>query len=497
MDRLKLLKDISFGARVAEDETGELARYFVETDQWSRIFKGEVDIVRGEKGAGKSAIYSLLVARENELFDKSVLLLTGERPRGATVFKDLVSQPPTSEQEFIGLWKLYIVSLVGQKIKELGFDDGGGKELVRLLEDQGLIENNFDLSRVFKQVRTYVSRWFNARSVEGSMTVEPHTHYPVGSFKITAGEPDAEEQKAGATSVDSLAELANKAMAKAGYTVWVLLDRLDVAFVESHDLEKNALRALFRVYRDFGALDSIKLKIFLRSDIWKRIVDGGFREASHITRVAELEWNQGSLLNLIVRRLLNNDELIQQYKIDKAEILGSLDKQQQFFYQVFPRQVEQGSKRRTTLEWIISRCADGKSLTAPREVIHLVSAAREKEIERLELGAVANDEDELFDSTVFKPALAIVSEARLVQTIYAEYDDLKSSIESLEGEKTEQTLESLSSIWGTDENGAAKITERLIEAGFFQARGQRDKPTYWVPFLYRDALSMSQGLAEE
>ena len=35
---------------------------FVETDQWSRIVKGEIDIVRGDKGAGKSAIYSLLIS---------------------------------------------------------------------------------------------------------------------------------------------------------------------------------------------------------------------------------------------------------------------------------------------------------------------------------------------------------------------------------------------------------------------------------------------------
>jgi hypothetical protein len=34
MDRLQLLKGISFGERVAEDETAALAKYFVETDQW-------------------------------------------------------------------------------------------------------------------------------------------------------------------------------------------------------------------------------------------------------------------------------------------------------------------------------------------------------------------------------------------------------------------------------------------------------------------------------
>jgi predicted ATP-dependent serine protease len=108
MPKLELLRNLSFGARVAEEETAELAKYFVETDQWNRIFRGEIDIIQGDKGAGKSAIYSLLVAKTNELFDKNILLITAEQPRGATVFRDLVSDPPTSENEFISLWKLYI-----------------------------------------------------------------------------------------------------------------------------------------------------------------------------------------------------------------------------------------------------------------------------------------------------------------------------------------------------------------------------------------------------
>src|SRR6185437_13686250 len=53
----------SFGARVAEEEVDELAEYFVETDQWKRLYRGDVDVVYGAKGSGKSALYSLLVER--------------------------------------------------------------------------------------------------------------------------------------------------------------------------------------------------------------------------------------------------------------------------------------------------------------------------------------------------------------------------------------------------------------------------------------------------
>ena len=477
----------------------ELAKYFVETDQWNRIFRGEIDIIQGDKGAGKSAIYSLLVAKTNELFDKNILLITAEQPRGATLFRDLVSDPPTSENEFISLWKLYIVTLVAQKIKELGIDSGGesAKQLITSLEEQGLLEAGFELTQIFTEVRNYVKRWFYPKSVEGSFAFDVSTGLPTLSGKITPSEPGAELRSKGYLSVDSLLGLANRALGSSGYRVRVLLDRLDVAFVESNELEKNALRALFRVYRDFGSFDRITLKIFLRSDIWRRIVEGGFREASHITRVAILDWKPPALLNLIVRRILSNDPLVDEYKIDRADVLGDFDKQQKIFYRLFPQQVEQGSKKRQTLEWMISRTADGTDKTAPRELIHLLNTVREKEIERLERGETPALEDQLFDRSVFKPALEVVSGSRLVQTIYAEYPDLKPFLMELEGKKTEQTVASLATIWKICEPEAEKRIKTLVEIGFFQDRGIEDKGTFWVPFLYRDALSMSQGTADE
>jgi hypothetical protein len=36
-----LLTDASFGKQSAEDEVDELASYFVETDQWQGLWRGE------------------------------------------------------------------------------------------------------------------------------------------------------------------------------------------------------------------------------------------------------------------------------------------------------------------------------------------------------------------------------------------------------------------------------------------------------------------------
>lgn len=146
---------------------------------------------------------------------------------------------------------------------------------------------------------------------------------------------------------------------------------------------------------------------------------------------------------------------------------------------------------------MISRCADGHQETAPRELIHLLNSLREKEIGRLERGENPPTGEQLFDRSVFKQALPDVSEARLVQNLYAEYPDLKHYVGQLVGEKTEQSVDSLAAIWAIEPAQANEIAQKLIDIGFFQLRGSRDQPTFWVPFLYRDSLKMIQGMADE
>ena len=497
MNKLELLKSISFGEQIAEEEISELAKYFVETDQWSRIVKGEIDIVRGDKGSGKSAIYSLLITRETEFFDQRTLLVAGERPRGAPVFKDIISNPPTTEPEFVGLWKLYLLAIIAQKMREWEIKGEAANKLYSALEAARLLEREYDLAGLLRAASDLARRLLKAESVEGGLKVDSATGLPNGiTAKITFREPSPTLRDQGYVSADRLIFYANHALADAKMRIWILLDRLDVAFAENHELERNALRALFKVYRDLTEHSAIKLKIFLRSDIWGRISEGGFREASHITKFAVLDWKQESLLNLVIRRLISNESLVSALKIDRDKTLNDFSAQIELFYRLFPSKVDQGAKRPSTLDWMISRCADGKKSTVPRELIHLLTSLKEKEISRLELGEPPAPGEQLFDRSVFKEALTIVSETRYQQYLIAEYPDLKKYLSRLKGDKTEQTADSLASIWEIQRDEAETQAMKLVEIGFFELRGEKNKQTFWVPFLFRDALSMSQGLAD-
>jgi hypothetical protein len=63
----------------------------------------------------------------------------------------------------------------------------------------------------------------------------------------------------------------------------------------------------------------------------------------------------------------------------------------------------------------------------------------------------------------------------------------------LQGEKTEQSTRTLAKIWRLDRGEAFVVASELAEIGFFERRGSKEDPAFWVPLLYRDGLRMVQG----
>jgi hypothetical protein len=496
MNKHDILAATTFGQRIAEDEADALVSYFVETDQWRKVLSGQVDVVYGPKGSGKSALYSLLRKKVDYLLALNIIPVAGEKVRGTPVFEDLVAEPPASEEQFRALWKLYFLSLIGGAFRYFDIQNDQAKKLLSRLEESGLVVGSgWSLKVSLRAAMDYIKR---IDSLSGGVKVNSSTGLPEGvEGKVTIREPSSEQRKLGYSSADALLESADKSFKEAGKKFWIILDRLDVAFADSSGLEENALRALFRVYRDMAALEEISVKIFLRDDIWARITSAGFREASHITKSITINWDPRSLLHLVIRRALHNDAIREYYKVDPSVVLASFEAQQALFYRIFPEQVDLGERKSTTLDWLLTRTMDGTGATTPRELIHLLSSARDQQLRLLEMGTPEPAGESLFDRTALKDALPEVSKVRYQQTLCAEHPTLKPILDKLEGEKTQQTPATLSKIWRISEADALTRAEKLAEIGFFQKRGPKEQPQFWVPFLYRDALNMVQGQAEQ
>lgn len=496
MEKIDLIQKITFGESIAELETQKLRDYFLKTDLWKLIRNGTNDIVYGAKGAGKSAIYTSISNDIDSLFDEGILVALGENPTGNTAFANLKNDPPTTETEFVRLWKLYFLVITANVFNDYSINDKYAKEVRQILTDCNLIPAQNKLSSFLKVCFDFMRSFANGKEISTTAEFDPLTgSYAGQKFSVSFGEPNKTDFEKGLVSVDYVYELLQKSLIENGVKLWIIIDRLDVAFIESEELETNALRALFKAYLDLSQFHEIKIKIFLRDDIWQRINSEGFREASHITKFQNLQWHRESLLNLITRRILDNQVLVNELSLNKEEILTNLLRQEELFYKLFPKQIDIGNKKPTTFDWVLSRTKDGKGINSPRELIQLFSHARSIESKRLENGVNDLTDDLIISRQSFKDAIYEVSKQRLEQTIYAEFPSLKQSIESLRGDKAEHTVETLLNKWGLDRSETTINIKKLVGIGFFEQRGNIPNFKYKIPFIYRPYLEITQGTA--
>ena len=487
METVELLRRLSFGHRIAEDESRNLSNYFVKTQQWRNIYEGNVDIIFGPKGSGKSAIYACLVNKQNELFDRNIILTRAEKLRGQPAFKVVISNPPSNELEFERVWKLYFLQLIAETFISYDIKNNSARKVIHALKSEGLIMPQSSLSVKISAALKFVRKLAKLESVEVGVP-------GVIKGKLIRNESDSEDKNFGDPTIDHLFEDANNALEDEDLTIWIALDRLDVAF--DHDdtlaLEEMALRSLFRTYNSLRDHERIRLKIFLRDDIWKTVTKKRFREATHIAAHTTISWDSHSLLNLVSRRLLKNEELVTHYHVQAEEILADLTKQKELFHRVFPDQIASGN-RFETFEWMLRHVTDGTHRTTPREIIHLLNVAKENQIHDLEIGINNLSKEGLFSRRAILKSLREVSNERLYRTLLSEHPHLKKYVDGLERQKSTQSIGSLQDLWHTKDQITKKLAQQFVDIGLFEESRCRRNRVFEVPLLYRPALRMCNG----
>jgi hypothetical protein len=120
------------------------------------------------------------LSKSTELFDRNVILISGENPRGNTAFRDLVTDPPASEREFVGLWKLYIAALLQSALAEYGVWNESTQQLHEALAREGLIKGTLSLAGLLRGVLDYARRALRPQALAGGVDVDPATQLPTG-----------------------------------------------------------------------------------------------------------------------------------------------------------------------------------------------------------------------------------------------------------------------------------------------------------------------------
>lgn len=241
-------------------------------------------MIIGAKGAGKSALFRLFAYFEREARKMSDNKLTNVILISGTGFKDIPNMDDSTifndmkdgNIDFQAAWNIYIMyKLVYQLYKQerIVASDNCNKLLIKegIIEDERLIGK---LKRIYEKL---IGEAPNVDEISFS------------DFSVKV----SKNKKASSNQV--LKEINDKLEQK-DKKVWILLDKIYELFSDKSEIRVKCIEGLFLTLIDFQSrYSNIKLKIFVRSDIWSEL---NFFNKSHLAdKQIKLEWDSYDLEN--------------------------------------------------------------------------------------------------------------------------------------------------------------------------------------------------------
>ncbi|WP_430638962.1 P-loop ATPase, Sll1717 family [Haloferax volcanii] len=480
MDAEEYLHDLDFGNVDAESEE-ELADRFVRTPGFGKISDRDSLIILGPKGSGKSALFRLYTDFKHQaenLLDESLpenahlIKATGGNDLRSLDNRNLQKIKDQDGFSYEDFWEIYIGVKVAEKLGEAGYtSDGELGNVLRALNEQ----QDWRLLPVLKTVWEYCI---------GDPPSSGKLSY--GNFSIDLSSSD------GIFDTELLLENEQSLLSEKDEVVWLLLDRIDELESKDPEKRKELLEALFRTQLTFlGRFDNIRLKIFLRTDIWSEL---NFVNKSHISdKRIELRWDDTQLLKMINKRMLQSDS-IKEYVEESTGLeidvdnIESIDKESQkdIFYAVFEDTVYPGEREAELFDWMTTRIKDGHGGKYPRELISFCNAAVREELRRDE-----HPESRLINGYSVRDAYDTVSNQR-VNTFLSEFPDLKEHFDKFDTKKTaEYSFDDLYTMFDGLQPSPKNAVDRMVDIGFLRTDRDGDgNRIYEVPRLYREGIGL-------
>jgi len=476
-----VLNSLDLGSSVAEFDQ-MIDRHFVMTSAFQDLIYNKGDIVAGDKGAGKTTLYKYLQQKYTSIPQlKNVEVVAGFNPSGNPVFRKLIQPTPYSEGQYQSFWKAYILSLVGNWLLRIcdGAFGQNTRKLDALLFRSGLRSKDTSVETIFSRLNKTFRRLISPTSASIQLGLH-ESGLPSVTPKLDFGSSeDTETWEDDIWDYDEGLALLNSALNENDITVWVLLDRLDEAFTGYSEIERPALRALLRVYLDLLAFDRIGLKLFVRKDLFRKIVQGGFVNLTHISaRKIEIIWDPEDLFALLCRRIKASEEFLR-----RLPSTSPTDKE--LFDTLFPEKL---NRNRSTWKWMLTQIKDGNQFVAPRNLVDFVNLAIEEQARYESRNPREyNIETPMIEVESLKRALIRLSKKRVEDTLLAEAtDDIAVLIKGFIGQQSEQNDEMISNIFHVPLSQAKDFAEILVNIGFFE----RTNEGYKIPILYRSGLEI-------
>lgn len=510
MDAQEILAGLNFG-RVDAETDSRFDSCFIGTEMLRNVLHAQHSLILGSKGSGKSAAFRLLSDEKEkvkpllpkgfeEIFSIPAYGLQNEEYLPGLEFQELKIH---TVDDFRYFWMLYIglksASALAQdeRLAKLVGDTknqrlrNAYRTLTKVMEELGLEKEPSTFSKFKQRFRTFVrpplrSDILSSEEVNRLLSVD---------FRHRTG-----------MSVKALLDNVDTIMQETNCLAWVLLDKLDLLFIDDFEKLKAAITGLVQILVEHSnRFQNIHFKIFLRNDIYRqlRIVN-----KSHLVNYThEMRWRESLLLKLLVSRAIA-DPIVQEWckeqtgeEVTVADVIGGTDAVvQKLFYVIFEPTLGPGGGNGAepavpfTHIWMMRHLTDGMGNIYPRELIHLGNLAVEKqrEINRLE---GKHSSTRLVGARALKEAFAAVSIYRCDTYLYSEFPHLEKHFDVFRGsDKATFTRNELIDLFTRFTPNGDEAIRAIYDAGLIAPVGRTvdSSMEFKVPLLYRIGLGITQ-----
>lgn len=548
MDQQQVLVCLNFG-RVDGESDDRFNTCFIGTEMLRSMLQAQHTLLVGNKGSGKSAICRLLIediAKVRPLLPKNYneihcIAAYGLQTEEDVPIVSLKELGPTTVDDFRDFWLLYL----GMKGAQRLVNDEKVRDFVEKTEKPNLKKSFETLERVLvslglREEKRSMSKLKGAISGlfgSGTRRAQADTNGNVG-FKDHTG-----------VSIIGFLEHVDIVLRETNSLAWMMLDKLDLLFVDDFTKLKASITGLVQLLVQYGNhFKNIHLKIFLRNDIFRQL---HIVNKSHlVTYSSEMKWRGSLLLKLLVARAVDDphvraycQEMVKE-KVDvPSVILGSDEYVLKVFYAIFeptmggPRSdgaahaqpgtppgtgvsvgpagaLESGNGQAAagpaagstgapgahpvpansapTHQWILRRLNDGTGSSFPRELIHLGNRAVEKQRE-MNREAGAHLSTHLIGPKALREAFVMISSYRCDTYLYSEFPHLSRHFDVFRGSDSATFhREELYMLFSPLTPNGDEAIRALYDTGLLQPLGHSvdSSVKFKVPLLYRSGLGV-------
>ncbi|WP_337054679.1 hypothetical protein [Pseudoxanthomonas sp. USHLN014] len=454
-----LLERVHFGASSAENEISDLADYYLATDEFRRALQGEVRLVVGRKGSGKSAVFfrvrdKVSSARRNVVLDL--------KPDGYQLvkLKDRVlnvMDKGSQEHTITAFWHCVLILEIARAALQLDksthrLDDSIYKSYLQLEEkykEYGYDAGQGDFAERISSLIYRIEQRFERRNDDSEISLS--------TPEVTALIYDNDVQKLNAAVVSHLQKKDS---------LWILFDNIDKGWnptgIDASDILtlKALLESSRKLQRQLVADDiDVRVLVFLRNDVYEILLDH-MSDRGKEQKVV-VDWRDPEALKQIIA----------------LRITTSLEEGSASLDDLWPRISVRHAHGESSFQYLVDR-----SLMRPRYLLDLLKHARGRAVTLHHEKITEEDIDkaiEYFSSDV-------VQDTNLeLRDIYPAHDGLlyafieAPSVISLEDARLRILM------FGVEESQISQVISLLFWYGFFGVRDEKHE----VHYIYNKAYN--------